>query len=282
VDEGRALGGHTRSAWHEQTGRGKAPHGRAHRSRGTLPHGTRTSGRHHGASGVKLLPSDEAAVIPDLNRTLVADLARLLIPIGEERYGSYVWQRSQDPYVVFVAEYFLRRSNRTTVERFLPSFLERFPDARSLAEADIELVLAQARWAGMRTRTTSLPAAVAEFTALERPTVDSLEQIPHVGPYAARAVALYAFGEPVFPVDGNVTRVLPRFLGLAEHEQVDEAAIAVANEAQRMGGTTAVKHAHMGALTVGWVTCRVRRRCSACRLAAGCLGALDSATPGGL
>jgi adenine-specific DNA glycosylase len=72
-------------------------------------------------------------VTPGPERTLVADLARILIPIGEENYGSYVWQRSQNPDVVFVAEYFLRRSNRTTVERFLPGFLERFPDATTLA-----------------------------------------------------------------------------------------------------------------------------------------------------
>lgn len=206
----------------------------------------------------------------------------MLIPIGEENYGSYVWQRSMDPYVVFVAEYFLRRSNRTTVERFLPGFLERFPDASTLAEAEAELVVAHAHWAGMRTRTTNLPAAVAAFTVLERPTVESLEQIPHVGQYAARAVALYAFGQPVFPIDGNVTRVLPRFLNLVEDEHLEEAATAVANEALGLGGPDAVKHAHVGALTVGWVTCRVRRRCSACPLAAGCMGALDRTPPGGL
>jgi A/G-specific adenine glycosylase len=133
----------------------------------------------------------------------------------------------------------------------------------------------------MRTRTTELPAAVAAFSTLERPTVESLEQIPHVGPYAARAIALYAFGEPVFAIDGNATRVLTRFLGLVEDEGLEQVATAVANEALRVGGPDAVKHAHVGVLTVGWVTCRVRRRCSACPLAADCLSVLQSATTGG-
>ena len=202
----------------------------------------------------------------------VADLTARLAAVGEAAFGSYHWQRTRDPYLVFVAEYFLRRSNRTTVERFLPRFIERFPNAESLVGTDPEVVVAEARWAGMRTRTMKLPAAVASFLALEWPTVAALEQIPHVGPYAARAVALYACGQSEFPVDGNVSRVLLRFLGLVDDDQLELAARAIATEAEELGGCNTIKQVHFGALTVGWRTCRTRRRCGDCPLKPACLG----------
>jgi A/G-specific adenine glycosylase len=211
----------------------------------------------------------------------VPDLTRRLIAIGCANFGMYAWQQAQDPYVVFVAEYFLRRSNRTTVQRFLPRFLERFPDAASLAKTEPEVVAEVACWAGMRTRTMNLPTAVAAFASLARPTVPALEQISHVGPYAARAIALYAFGQPVFPVDGNATRVLTRFLNLSDTEQVGLAANAVVDAARKFGSHDAVKYAHSGALTVGWVACRVQRRCGVCPLVSGCGSALAVEPSGG-
>ena len=211
----------------------------------------------------------------------VIDLTARLIGIGRAKFGTYVWQRTDDPYVVFVAEYFLRRSNRTTVQRFLPSFIQRFPDAVSLANAEPQAVAEVARWAGMRSRTMSLPCAIAAFAHLAQPTVEALEQIAHVGPYAARAVALYAYGQPVFPVDGNVSRVLMRFLCLTGSEEVRLTANAVVEAARKLDSPNAVKHAHFGALTAGWMTCRVQRRCGVCPLSSACLCALVAEPPGG-
>lgn len=214
-------------------------------------------------------------------KSRIAGLSKRLVEIGEAGFGTYVWQRTEDPYIVFVAEYFLRRSNRTTVERFLPAFLKRFPDAGALAQAEPDVVVSHAPWAGMRTRTMHLPGAAAAFVAIERPTAAALEEIPHVGPYAARAVALYGFGEPVFPVDGNVKRVLARYLGLAEDAELSATAEAVAAEALHAGDSNAVKHAHFGALTIGWTNCRVRHRCDGCPLASTCLSSTSTTPDGG-
>ena len=226
-------------------------------------------------------PARSAKGVGFVHESRLPDLTARLIAVGEANYGTYSWQRTHDAYTVFVAEYFLRRSNRTTVERYLPAFLERFPDAASLASTEPDVVLERASWAGMRTRTMHLPAAVAAFVALDRPTAAALEEIPHVGPYAASAIALYAFGEPVFPVDGNVKRVVSRWLDLADGAELLAATRAIATEAQKVGGPSSVMHAHFGALTIGWTNCRTRRRCDGCRLSSSCMSSSTSTHDGG-
>ena len=55
-------------------------------------------------------------------------------------------------------------------------------------------------------------------------TVEELAALPGVGPYTARAVACFALGLPVAPVDTNVARVLARSLTGADPAQLTPAA----------------------------------------------------------
>lgn len=189
--------------------------------------------------------------------------------VGRRADRQYLWQRTEDPYVVFVAEYFLRRSNRSAVSRHLPGFLDVYPTAPDLAAADPADVVRAARWAGMTKRTMQLPSAVAAFLAIEAPTAEALEMIPYVGPYAAQAVALYAFGQDHFPVDGNVRRVFGRHRAV-DGSAVHDVASQVLNVAKRTERTDAVRMTHLGVLTVGWEACRARPKCDVCPLAEDC------------
>lgn len=59
-----------------------------------------------------------------------------IVSAGRSTHGRYFWHLTSNKYVIFLAEFFLRRSNRTTVERFLPEFISKFPNLITLAEAD--------------------------------------------------------------------------------------------------------------------------------------------------
>ena len=204
---------------------------------------------------------------------IVSEQTDLLIDelssIGATHGRQYFWHGQSDPYVTFLAEFFLRRSNRTTVSRFLPAFLERYPHMQALAAASPEVVVSTARWAGMRKRTMHLPKVARQLLDGPPPTAATLRTLPHIGPYAADAIALYAFREPTFPIDGNVGRVLGRFLGLSA-ARLPPAAERVRDRALRRGGVSGLQNTHLGALVLGWESCRVKPACGSCPLRLRC------------
>ena len=76
---------------------------------------------------------------------------------------------------------------------------------------------------------------------------DDLTELPGVGPYTAAAVASFAFGRPVLPVDVNVRRVLERTGFAFDH--------SCAQALMDLGATVCIARVP---------------RCGECPLAAGC------------
>lgn len=203
---------------------------------------------------------------------------RSLEAAGRRFEGRYFWHASQDKYVLFLAEFFLRRSNRTTVERFLPGFIQRFPDSRALAESDPEDVVKAAHWAGLRNRTAALPAVISRFMERPRWTAEELRSLPHLGAYGADSIALYLFQKPTFPLDNNVRRVVGRWLGLEGEQGLLEAIAGILRYSMAQGGTSTVRLVHLGTLALGWDNCRSAPSCASCPLFHGCRYRVDLET----
>src|SRR5690242_20358813 len=100
---------------------------------------------------------------------------------------------------------------QTQVDRVIPRYLrwlERWPTVEALAAASTGEVIIEWQGLGYNRRAVNLHRA-ARFVA-ERGWPDDLTELPGVGPYTAAAVANFAFGRPMLPVDTNVRRVLDR------------------------------------------------------------------------
>jgi A/G-specific adenine glycosylase len=100
---------------------------------------------------------------------------------------------------------------QTQASRVVPrwlAWLERWPTAQSLAAAATVDVIREWQGLGYNRRAVSLRRA-AQVVA-ERGWPDDLNELPGVGPYTAAAVACFAFGRPLLPVDVNVRRVQKR------------------------------------------------------------------------
>lgn len=207
---------------------------------------------------------------PAATRALQVSVASRLKKAGHRFEAHYFWHANRDPYVLFLAEFFLRRSNRTTVARFLPAFVERFPDVQALANAQPQEVVAATRWAGLSQRTRSLPEIMSSIGQRDSWTANELQELPHIGPYAANSIALYVYGEPRFPVDNNVRRVLGRSLGLEGDGLLSDAIAKIVRTQLRQGGVEDVRLVHMGLLAIGWDHCRTAPRCEGCPLSDVC------------
>lgn len=194
---------------------------------------------------------------------------RSLADRGRVERGRYVWHEG-DAYVRFLAEFFLRRSNRSTVERFLPGFIESLPTFEALAAAAPHDVVELAWWAGLRRRVARLPQIASAFVSREVWTAQELLELPHVGAYAAEGIALYVFGEPTFPVDNNVRRVVGRYLGASGEQELRAAVQELTRAAMETGGVQRLIDVHRGALSLGWEPCASKPKCESCPLAGSC------------
>jgi len=118
------------------------------------------------------------------------------------------WRRTRDPYAVLVSEVMLQQ---TQVERVVPRYeawLERWPTVEALAEASPADVIREWQGLGYNRRGLNLHRAARVVAAQGWP--DDLTGLPGVGPYTAAAVANFALGRNVLPVDTNVRRVQER------------------------------------------------------------------------
>jgi A/G-specific adenine glycosylase len=118
------------------------------------------------------------------------------------------WRKTRDPYSILVSEVMLQQ---TQVDRVVPRYLawlERWPTAESLAAATTADVIVAWQGLGYNRRAVNLHRA-AQHVA-ERGWPEDLTELPGVGPYTAAAIANFAFGRDVLPVDTNVRRVQER------------------------------------------------------------------------
>jgi A/G-specific adenine glycosylase len=124
------------------------------------------------------------------------------------------WRRTRDPYAIWISEIMLQQTRVAAVIPYYEKFLAAFPDARGLALAPEQKVLAM--WAGLGyySRARNLLAAAKIIAAGGFPCdFDSIRALPGIGAYTAAAVASIAFDLPHAAIDGNVRRVVARLTG---------------------------------------------------------------------
>lgn len=200
--------------------------------------------------------------------------AARLLQWYDRRRRDLPWRESRDPYRIWVSEIMLQQTQVTTVLPYYEKFLVRFPRIGDLASASIEEVLAMWSGLGYYRRARQLHAAarqvMAEGGELPR-TAEALCRLPGIGPYTSAAIASIAFGERVAVLDGNVERVLCRYLARAgdpKKAALRRELLAVATELldpRRPGD------GNQALMELGATVCRPQRAdCSRCPLGQAC------------
>jgi A/G-specific adenine glycosylase len=180
------------------------------------------------------------------------------------------WRATRDPYRVLVAEVLAQQTQAARAAAAWPRFLERFPDVAALAAASPAEVLRA--WQGLGYNRRALALRAAAQAVVERggwpDTVEGLAALPGIGPYTARAVACFALGVEVAPVDTNVARVLARALTGGDPSALGPAGRQrLADAAMPPGRAWEWSSALMD---VGALHCRPRPRCHGCPLEPRC------------
>lgn len=152
----------------------------------------------------------------DRDRTI----ARSLCAWFEASARDLPWRRTRDPYAIWLSEIMLQQTRVETVVPYYERFLGRYPDAASLARAEVDEVLSMWSGLGYYRRARELHAAAREVVERfggELPSEASeLKKLPGIGAYTAGAISSIAFGRAEALVDGNVARVLSRIEGIED------------------------------------------------------------------
>ena len=128
-----------------------------------------------------------------------------------ERDGAdFPWRRTRDRYLVLVAETMLQATQSHRVVPYFETWSVRWPTPESLAAAALGDVLIAWQGLGYPRRARNLHLAAAEIATNGWPPAGRLIDLPGIGPYTEAAIACFADGKPVLPIDTNVRRVMAR------------------------------------------------------------------------
>lgn len=198
-------------------------------------------------------------------------MASALLEWFDGRERDVPWRHERDPYRILVAEVMAQQTRIETVAAYYARFIERFPTAASLAEAELDEVLKLWQGLGYYARARHLHAAagqvVQRHAGMIPETVEELRGLAGIGPYTAGAVASFAFGTAEPAVDGNARRVLSRLFDIADPTpaRLDASARALVNATDRPGGL------NQAIMDLGSSICTPRTPdCGQCPVRTGC------------
>ncbi len=203
----------------------------------------------------------------------------------QRRHGRHdlPWQDTKDPYRVWLSEIMLQQTQVATVIPYYERFLARFPTLESLARAPVEEVMGLWSGLGYYARARNLhrcARTVVENHAGKFPRDPvAIAALPGIGRSTANAIAVFCFRARAPILDGNVKRVLCRFLGIEGFP----GSPAIESRLWR-DGTALLPKKHVAIyiqaqMDLGATVCtRSKPRCSDCPVADLCMAHRDGRT----
>jgi A/G-specific adenine glycosylase len=190
------------------------------------------------------------------------------------------WQASRDPYRIWLSEIMLQQTQVVTVIPYFERFIARFPTIDALARADENAVLTLWSGLGYYTRARNLHRAVCEiaekFGGVFPREFDAILSLPGIGRSTAAAIGAFAFGDRRAILDGNVKRVLARYLGVTGFPGDKHVEEKLWREAQALLPKSEIEAYTQGLMDLGATLCvRVRPRCQRCPVHDACVARRD-------
>jgi A/G-specific adenine glycosylase len=181
------------------------------------------------------------------------------------------WQRARDPYRIWVSEVMLQQTQVATAIPYYERFIARFPDIATLADADIDEVMAHWSGLGYYSRARNLHHASrllrddhhGDFPQ----TLEEVTALPGIGRSTGAAILALAFDQREAILDGNCRRVYARHTGVADATQKELWAVA-----DRYTPEQEVAAYTQAIMDLGATVCRrADPACGACPVATDCV-----------
>ena len=129
-------------------------------------------------------------------------------------------------YYTLVSEFMLQQTQVVTVIPYFNRFIKNIPDLETLASLENRKLIKYWEGLGYYSRVRNLKKAaqviIKDFNKKLPDNFLDLKTLPGIGDYTASAISAIAFNKPFIPLDGNVERVLKRYLYLKKENQIQK------------------------------------------------------------
>jgi len=127
-------------------------------------------------------------------------------------------------YYTLISEFMLQQTQVATVIPYFQRFIKSIPNIEKLSKFNDEKLIKLWEGLGYYSRVRNLKKTaqivVKDFNKRLPPSFEDLKSLPGIGDYTASAISAIAFNKPLIPLDGNIERVLKRFLYLKKQNQI--------------------------------------------------------------
>ena len=129
-------------------------------------------------------------------------------------------------YYTLVSEFMLQQTQVATVIPYFNRFIHNIPDLKSLAKVQNKKLIKLWEGLGYYSRARNLKktsqAIFKNFRGKLPDNFEDLITLPGVGNYTASAILAIAFNKPYIPLDGNIERVIKRYLYLKKVKDIQK------------------------------------------------------------
>ncbi len=186
------------------------------------------------------------------------------------------WRGELDPYKIWISEIMLQQTRVDQAWPYFERFMSAFHTVFELAEAEQQEVLKAWEGLGYYSRARNLHHAaktiVNEYNGIIPEEYDEIIKLKGIGPYTAAAITSIAFGKPNAVVDGNVVRVITRYLGIEEDVRSSKTTKAVQAHVNELIDTEYPSDFNQAMMELGATVCTPSNpSCSSCPIQVGCI-----------
>ncbi len=129
-------------------------------------------------------------------------------------------------YFTLVSEFMLQQTQVATVIPYFNRFIENIPDLKSLAKVQNKKLIKLWEGLGYYSRVRNLKktaqVVIKNFNGKLPCNFEDLITLPGIGNYTASAILAIAFNKPYIPLDGNIERILKRYLYLRNANEIQK------------------------------------------------------------
>ena len=205
---------------------------------------------------------------------MMSRFADILISWYQENKRDLPWRHTRNPYLIWISEIILQQTRVAQGYDYYRRFVHRFPDLFSLADADEDEVMKYWQGLGYYSRARNLHAAAKSMAQAGGfpTTYQGVLALKGVGEYTAAAICSFAYEMPYAVVDGNVYRVLSRWLGIDTPIDSTIGKKEFSEAASELLDTTRPSLYNQAVMEFGALQCTpTSPRCTDCPLADSCM-----------
>ena len=129
-------------------------------------------------------------------------------------------------YFTLISEFMLQQTQVITVIPFFNRFIKNLPSINSLAKVSEKKLIKLWEGLGYYSRARNLKKSaqviLKNFDGKLPDDFEDLITLPGIGNYTANAILAIAFNKPYIPLDGNIERVLKRYLYLKKDKEIQK------------------------------------------------------------